>query len=112
MQGYRTIIFNAAVTLAAGGTVQFSDLPPDVQHWLTLAVMAWGMIGIVFRLITETPIGQKAEATVERDLGLTPDQLAQIVQAVLHAVRNTVETMPVAVVPAPAIPARPPDTAA
>lgn len=112
MQGYRTIIFNAAMTLAAGGTVQFSDLPPDAQHWLTLAVMAWGMIGIVFRLITKTPIGQRVEATAERDLGLTPDQLAQIVQAVSRVVQGTVATMPAAVVPPPATSASPAEIAA
>lgn len=97
MQGYRTIIFNAVMTLMAGGTVQFSDLPPAAQHWLTLAVMAWGMIAVFLRLITRTPIGQKAAATAERDLGISPDQLAQIVQAVSHAVQNTVATMPASI---------------
>jgi hypothetical protein len=112
MQGYRTIIFNAAMTLAAGGTVQFSDLPPDAQHWLTLAVMAWGMIAVFLRLITTTPIGQKAAATVEQDLGITPDQLAQIVQAVSHAVQNTVATMPASVTSAAVSPGTPTEIAA
>lgn len=78
MQGYRTILFNAAMTIAAGGTVQFSDFPPQAQHWLTLAVIAWGMGNVFFRLITKTPIGQKLVAVVEQNLGLTPAQAAAI----------------------------------
>jgi hypothetical protein len=101
MQGYRTVIFNAVMTLAAGGTVQFSDLPPDAQHWLTLAVMAWGVIAVFLRLITKTPIGQKSVETAEQYLGITPDQLAQIVHAVSHAVQDTVATMPKPIDPPP-----------
>lgn len=79
MKGYRTVLFNMGMTLLAGGTVQFSDLPPGAQHWLTLLVGAWGFVGIFLRLVTRTPIGQKVEAELEKDFGITADQMAEIV---------------------------------
>lgn len=78
MQGYRTIIVNAVMMLTGEGTVQFSDLPPDAQHWLSMLIVAWGVLMIFMRLVTKTPIGMKLAAKVEQDLGLTPAQAAAI----------------------------------
>ena len=79
MKGYRTIIVNMLLTLAMGGTVQFSNLPPAAQHWLTIATLAWGFIAILLRLVTDTPVGKKLEADVERELGLSPAQMDALI---------------------------------
>lgn len=75
MKGYRTIIVNMLMALAMGGTIQLSSLPPQVQSTLTVAAMVWAFVAILLRLITTTPVGQKFEAAVEKDLGITPEQM-------------------------------------
>lgn len=99
MQGYRTIIVNAVMMLTGEGTVQFTDLPPDAQHWLSMLIMAWGLLVIFMRLITKTPIGQKMVAVVEQELGLTPAQAQAIRDDVMQQVMAMVATMPAGAVP-------------
>lgn len=78
MKGYRTVIANALFSLITTGAVQYSSLPPDAQHLLTILSLAWGFVGIFLRLVTNTPVGQKLEAEIERDFGLTADQMNQL----------------------------------
>ena len=87
MKGYRTVLFSIVMTLAMGGTVQFSSLPPEAQHILTLLAMAWGFVAIFLRLVTTTPVGQKLEAAVGHDLGITPAQM----QALLSRLPQTAD---------------------
>jgi hypothetical protein len=94
VQGYRTIIVNAVMTIAAGGTVQFTDLPPQAQHWLTIAVIAWSMLNVILRLLTKTPIAVKVADAVEKTTGLTPAQANEIYAEVSRRVAATVATMP------------------
>lgn len=79
MKGYRTVAFNVLMAVVMGGTVQMSDLPPDVQHWLYVLTAVWTVVALALRMITNTPIGKKLEAKVESDFGLTDAQVQALV---------------------------------
>lgn len=63
MQGFKTILFSLMVTvlgfLEAFDITQFADFIPDNYEPLALSLI--GVIVAVLRLVTKTPVGQKAE---------------------------------------------------
>jgi hypothetical protein len=79
MKGYRTIYLNIVMTLAMGGTIQYSSLPHDVQALLTLGAAIWGFTAILLRLITTTPIGQDLEGVIEKKLGVSHAALQAVI---------------------------------
>lgn len=124
MKGYRTILLNMAAGLALDGGISWSSIPPQYQPWLHVAVVAWMCLAIVLRLITDTPVGQKLEAKIEQELGITPAQMQDLVarlpqQASVDALMGQIRDLGVAVralrpaaPPAPAVPAAPKPPAA
>ena len=79
LKGWRTVLVQILFTSGMVGGIQTSDLPPLAQHLLTLGATAWGLIGLVMRMVTTTPIGQSIEAMVEKDTGITQAQYDALV---------------------------------
>lgn len=79
MKGYRTVALNIAMTLAMGGSVQAADLPPAWRAWLTLGIAVWGFVGILLRIATSTPIGQKAADALGARIGITHDEMQDLI---------------------------------
>lgn len=98
MTGYRTVIFNIVMTLGMGGTVQVADLPPTWRAMFTLGVAAWGLVAILIRIGTTTPIGQKIETDIETRFGITHEQMAALIAKLPQAADMNAVSAQIAVV--------------
>jgi hypothetical protein len=78
-KGFRTVLFNVAMTFVVGGTLTVSQVPMPYNEWLMALTIAWGIAGIALRLITTTPFGKKIEDTIEKDTGITQAQMDTLV---------------------------------
>lgn len=82
MKGYRTLVAHGALTvLGVVVALVMPRLPPEVQVAVTTVYAAGaGFVGVVMRVLTKTPVGQAAEAAVERWTGLTQADLDAVMQ--------------------------------
>ncbi len=84
MKGYKTFI-------AAGLTVLLGVLgkhmaPAILSDYCDVIIAGLGLGFAVLRILTTSPVFQAAEAALARDVGLSPDAVAQISGMMTHAV--------------------------
>ena len=102
LAGYRTIIV-MVITFAVG--LFGHHLPPEIiQAYAGDVIQMVAIIGMVLRMATKTPFGQKEIAKIE-SAGVSPDMVAQILsalpqQADIEDLKAMVANPPVTVVPA------------
>ncbi|TQV80310.1 hypothetical protein [Denitrobaculum tricleocarpae] len=60
MKGYRTVVMNVLMALAAIGAVFGIEIPPEDLDTVAAGIIsAIGIINVVLRAMTTTPIGEK-----------------------------------------------------
>jgi hypothetical protein len=79
LKGYRTILFNLA--MLAAGAVGIHIAPDTLNQWFDFFIAFVVVVNVILRCLTNTPVFNKLAA----DVGLSPQQAADIERAVVAA---------------------------
>lgn len=79
LKGWRTIVWNILMGSATGGSL-IAGIKPE---FLAVLAAGWSLGGVILRIITTTPVGQKelllVEERLEATLGLTAVQVEALI---------------------------------
>lgn len=93
MKGYRTLLFNVVMAIAA--VTGHVLVPATAANLVDLVMLLGASLGnILLRLVTTTPFGKAAVEAAEQMVKLHPDVLAELAGAVTDAVQAAMVPIP------------------